>query len=157
MNKTNAMRKLDTLHIDYKVHDYSSTGAVSSKDVAGSLNEDPRQVFKTLVTATDNHQYYVFCVPSTSELDMKKSAVAVSVKRLEMLPQKELFNLTGYVHGGCSPIGMKKSFVTVLDSTCLDFETIYVSGGKIGLQLEVNPSDLIKAFKFKTANITKGD
>ncbi len=157
MNKTNAMRKLDTLHVKYMVHDYSSSGAVSSKDVATSLGENPDQVFKTLVTATEKHQYFVFCVPAVKELDMKKAAAAVSVKRLEMLPQKDLFNLTGYVHGVCSPIGMKKAFVTVLDSTCSNFETIYVSGGKIGLQLEVNPADLIKSFGFQTADITKGE
>ena len=157
MNKTNAMRKLDTLHLNYTVHDYSSSGALSGKEVALSLDENPDQVFKTLVTTTEKHQYFVFCVPVAEELDLKKAAAAVSVKRLEMLPQKELFNLTGYVHGGCSPIGMKKSFVTVLDSTCSNFGTIYVSGGKIGLQLEVNPGDLIRSFGFKTADITKGE
>ncbi len=155
MNKTNAMRRLDQLHISYAVHDYTSSGAVSSGDVASVLKEDPKQVFKTLVTTTPDRQHFVFCVPCDKELDMKKAASAALVKRVEMLPQKELFNLTGYVHGGCSPIGMKKQFVTVLDETSLLYDTIMVSGGKVGLQLELNPEDLISAFGFTPADITK--
>ena len=153
--KTNVMRILDKNKIKYNMYDYSNTDKVSGMDVASVLNENPKQVFKTLVTEDSNNNHYVFMLPVDKELHLKKAAKSVGVKNVQMLKQKDLFSLTGYVHGGCSPIGMKKSFETVIDISAKDFATIIFSGGKIGKQVEVSLEDLSKVIKFKLEDITK--
>ncbi len=140
--KTNVMRVLDRHGISYTPRDYSKTGAVSGIDVAHALNLNPDKVFKTLVTVSGSGEHYVFMVPVERELDLKKAAKAVHEKSVEMIKQKELLPLTGYVHGGCSPIGMKKRFVTVIDETAELYDTIAFSAGKIGWQVELSLSDL---------------
>lgn len=146
-NKTNVMRILDRFKIEYKHYTYADTDAISGIEVATVLGQNPEQVFKTLVTVAKSKKYYVFMLPVAHELDLKKAAQAVSEKSVEMLKSKELLPLTGYVHGGCSPIGMKKPFPTVIDSTAQDFETIIFSAGKIGYQVELNPNELSKILK----------
>lgn len=144
MNKTNAMRLLDTHKIVYKVFEYDEKKAVSAQEVAAFLNEPAEKVFKTLVTIGKSKNHYVFVLPATSELDLKKAAVASDEKNIEMIPQKDLLPLTGYIHGGCSPIGQKKVFKTFVDISAKQYETFFVSGGKRGLQIEINPKDLTK-------------
>ena len=151
--KTNAMRLLDGKKIQYTVHDYTESGAIAGEDVASVLGENPAQVFKTLVTVGKSKQNYVFIVPVTGELDLKKAAKAVGEKSIEMIKSKELLPLTGYVHGGCSPIGMKKVFPTVIDSTAANFEKIFFSAGKIGLQVEVAVEDIGKIIRVKYEDI----
>ena len=151
--KTNAMRLLDGKKIQYTVHDYTESGAIAGEDVASVLGENPAQVFKTLVTVGKSKQNYVFIVPVTGELDLKKAAKAVGEKSVEMIKSKELLPLTGYVHGGCSPIGMKKVFPTVIDSTADNFEKIFFSAGKIGLQVEVAVEDIGKIIRVKYEDI----
>ena len=140
--KTNVMRLLDSRKIPYAFHFYGDTDAVSGTDVAAVLGEDPAKVFKTLVAVGRTKQHYVFVIPVEQELDLKKAAAAAGEKRMEMLKAKELLPLTGYVHGGCSPIGMKKPFPTFLDASAEGQETICVSAGKIGYQIEIAPSVL---------------
>ncbi len=153
-DKTNAMRMLDTAGITYQVHTYPvEDGAIDAVSVAKKCGEDPEQVFKTLVTEGSDHNHYVFVVPAEEHLDLKVCARAVGVKAVEMIPQKELLKTTGYIHGGCSPIGMKKKFVTVYDETIVLFDTVLVSGGRVGLQVEVKPDDLIKITDGMTAPI----
>ena len=153
-DKTNAMRMLDTAGITYQVHTYPvEDGAIDAVSVAKKCGEDPEQVFKTLVTQGSDHNHYVFVVPAEEHLDLKACARAVGVKAVEMIPQKDLLKTTGYIHGGCSPIGMKKKFVTVYDETIVLFDTVLVSGGRIGLQVEVKPDDLIKITDGLTAPI----
>ena len=144
MTKTNAMRILDKTYIAYKVHDYQKSGAVSALEVASSLQENIDQVFKTLVTVGKSKNHYVFVIPASKELNLKKAAQCADEKNIEMIHQKELLPLTGYIHGGCSPIGMKKSFSTFIDISALNYQTIFISGGKIGLQIEINPKNLQK-------------
>ena len=151
--KTNAMRLLDGKKIQYTVHDYTESGAIAGEDVASVLGENSAQVFKTLVTVGKSKQNYVFIVPVTGELDLKKAAKAVGEKSIEMIKSKELLPLTGYVHGGCSPIGMKKVFTTVIDSTAESFEKIFFSAGKIGLQVEVAVEDIGKIIRVKYEDI----
>lgn len=152
--KTNAMRMLDTAGIAYQVHTYSvEDGALDAVSVAKKCGEDPQQVFKTLVTEGSDHNHYVFVVPAQQHLDLKACARSVGVKAVEMIPQKELLKTTGYIHGGCSPIGMKKKFVTVYDETIVLFDTVLVSGGRIGTQVEVAPDDLLKVTDGITAAI----
>lgn len=155
MDKTNVMRVLDQKKIPYKEYFYGDTGAVSGVDVAAALGEDPERAFKTLVTAGKTKQHYVFMIPVAEELDLKKAAKAVGEKSIEMIPQKELLPLTGYVHGGCSPIGMKKQFRTVIDASAERFESIMFSGGKIGYQVEVSLSDLSKVVRYTFFDVTK--
>ena len=145
--KTNAMRILDKLKISYEVFDYSKSSAISALDVAKFLNEDPRFVFKTLVTYAKSKEHYVFVIPSLGELDLKKASIVTDEKYIEMLPQKELLSLTGYIHGGCSPIGMKKVFPTFLHSSAKTLPYIFISGGKVGLQIKIAPHDLEKVIK----------
>lgn len=152
--KTNAMRLLDKDKIEYTVREYPE-GPVAAVDVAKYFGQPADRLFKTLVTTDDNHGYYVFCLPGDHELDLKKAASLVGVKKIEMLKQKDLQKLTGYVHGGCSPIGMKKRFPTVVDTTALDWETIYVSGGKIGLQIEIAPQVLERVVQATFGDVTK--
>lgn len=152
--KTNVMRILDKAKIDYKHYSYADTDAISGVEVAAALNQNPEQVFKTLVTASKSGNHYVFMIPVEKELDLKKAASAVGEKSVEMLKLKELLPLTGYVHGGCSPIGMKKQFKTVIDSSAKNFETIIFSAGKIGYQVELKPEDLSKIIKFEFKEVS---
>lgn len=152
--KTNVMRILDSKKINYKTYDYSNTSAISGIEVASILNEDPNQVFKTLVTVSKNKKYYVYVIPVNKELDLKKCASVVNEKSIEMIPQKELLPLTGYIHGGCSPIGMKKVFTTVIDKECENHETIIFSAGKIGYQVEISLSELSRVLDFHIEDIT---
>ena len=153
--KTNAMRILDREKMDYTVREYPQNGPVAAVDVAAYLGQPADRLFKTLVTTDNNHGYYVFCLPGDHELDLKKGAAIVGAKKIEMLKQKDLQKLTGYIHGGCSPVGMKKLFPTVVDTSALDWETIYVSGGKIGLQMEIDPRILETVVGAKYDSITK--
>jgi len=152
-DKTNVMRLLDQKHIVYESHFYTDTGAVSGAEVAAVLGENPQQVFKTLVTTGRSGGHYVFVIPVSKELDLKKAADAVGEKKVEMLKAKELLPLTGYVHGGCSPVGMKKLFPTVIDASSEQQETIMVSGGKIGCQVELTLEELKKVIPFQTAEV----
>lgn len=154
--KTNVMRTLEQKKIPYTAHTYPHEDgiAVDGVTVAAMLGQNPDAVFKTLVTKGVSGGYYVFDIPVAETLDLKKAAKAVGEKSLAMLPAKELLPLTGYVHGGCSPVGMKKLFPTVFHETCLDHETVMVSAGKIGYQVEVKPADLISLVGAVTADVT---
>lgn len=140
-DKTNAMRQLERKKLEYRVHSYEG-GALSGTEVARALGQDAACVFKTLVTVGRSGGHYVFMVPVAQELDLRKAAAAVGEKSVAMLPQKELLPLTGYVHGGCSPIGMKKQFPTVIDASAAGCERLFFSAGKIGLQIETAPQSL---------------
>lgn len=152
--KTNVMRVLDGKKIPYKSYCYLDTGVISGREVAKVLGQNPNQTFKTLVTVAKSNINYVFVVPVCKELDLRKAAASVQEKKIEMLKSKDLLGLTGYVHGGCSPIGMKKSFRTVIDQSAEMFDTILFSGGKIGYQVEVSLKDLEKVIRFETADLT---
>lgn len=154
-HKTNVMRILDNFKINYKHYSYTDTDAISGIEVATVLNQNPEQVFKTLVTVSKTKKYYVFVIPVAKELDLKKAAKSVNEKSIEMLKLKDLLPTTGYIHGGCSPISMKKFFTTVIDETAKNFNTIIFSGGKIGYQVELSLNDLSKVIKYSTADITK--
>lgn len=153
MEKTNVMRVLDSKKVGYTPYDYSETGCTVGSEVAAILGQNPEQVFKTLVTAGKTGKNYVFVIPVCEELDLKKAAKAVNEKSIEMIKQKELLPLTGYVHGGCSPIGMKKYFPTVFHETMQNFETIIFSAGKIGYQVEVKVSDLQKVIRYTIGDL----
>ena len=151
--KTNVMRILDKHKVIYMRYDYDASKAISGVEVAQILGENPAQVFKTLVTVAKSKQHYVFMIPVAEELDLKKAAVAVGEKAVDMLKSKELLPLTGYIHGGCSPIGMKKFFTTVIDSSAQNFDTIIFSAGKVGYQVETNLAGLGKVIRFSLADI----
>lgn len=152
-DKTNAMRILDQKKVQYTVHDYSQSGMISGEDVAAVLGEKPEQVFKTLVTVGKTGQHYVFLVPVCKELDLKKGASAVGEKYIEMIKSKDLLGLTGYIHGGCSPVGMKKFFTTTIDSSARSFDKIFFSAGKIGYQVEISVCDIEKVIKYQFFDI----
>lgn len=152
--KTNVMRLLEQAGIEYKHYCYIDTDAVSGVEVATVLGENPEQVFKTLVTVGKSGEHFVFVIPVNAELNLKKAANAVGEKSISMIKSKELLPLTGYIHGGCSPIGMKKMFVTVIDESCQLFDTIIFSAGKIGYQVEVNPEKLMQIAPYKIADLT---
>lgn len=151
--KTNVMRILEQKKIPFQMHCYAGSGAVSGKEVAAILEMAPERVFKTLVTVAKSGKNYVFVVPVEEKLDLKKAAKVVGEKSVEMLKEKELLPLTGYVHGGCSPIGMKKFFPTVIDQTAEAFTSILVNAGKIGYQIEISASDLAEAIPIKIADL----
>ena len=151
--KTNVMRVLDSLDISYISHFYEEDAGLSGVEVAQLLNEEVDQVFKTLVTQGKSGQYYVFVIPVKEELDLKKAAKVSGEKAIVMIRQKELLPLTGYVHGGCSPIGMKKPFPGFLDETAELFDTVCVSAGKVCAQVELRPQDLIRAAALTTADL----
>ena len=153
--KTNVMRILEQKKISYQSYNYLSTGAISGVEVAQALGEDPQIVFKTLVTVGKSKEHYVFVIPVEKELDLKKAAKSVGEKSIEMIKQKELLPLTGYVHGGCSPIGMKKQFTTTVDKSAKDHEKIIFSAGKIGYQVEVALTDLAKVVRFQMAEVSE--
>ena len=154
MEKTNVMRILDQKKIVYQEYFYGEL-ALSGVEVANKLNQDKEDVYKTLVTQSKSKNHYVFMIPVAEELDLKKCAKAVGEKSVEMIPQKELLPLTGYIHGGCSPIGMKKSFKTIINDTALKQETIIFSAGKVGYQVELNPKDLEKILNLVYYDIIK--
>lgn len=155
MKKTNAMRILDSKKIEYSEIEYDASSGISALDVAKSTGEDPSTIYKTLVTISREKEHFVFVVPAEKELDLKKAATAAGTKNIEMIPQKELLPLTGYVHGGCSPLGMKKEFKTFLDASAKDKEYIFISGGKIGVQIKINPDELIGAIDGEYFEISK--
>ena len=153
--KTNVMRVLEQKKIAYSAHTYPHEEgvAVDGVTVAQSMGFDPAAVFKTLVALGAKGQFYVFDVPVAENLDLKKAAKAVGEKSIEMIHQKELLPLTGYVHGGCSPVGMKKLFPTVIDASAENLETMIVSAGKIGYQVELSPRDLAALVRASFADI----
>lgn len=149
--KTNVMRLFDRQKLNYRTYDYSAKPVTNGEEIAAALGQNPLQVFKTLVTVGKTKNHYVFMLPVCRELDLKKAAAAVGEKNIEMIKQKELFPLTGYVHGGCSPLGMKKQFAVTIDSAAADFPTIIFSAGKIGYQVEISLPELRKVMQFKLA------
>ena len=151
--KTNVMRILERQKIAYNHYCYEGTGAVSGIEVAAALGEDADRVFKTLVTVSRSRRYYVFMIPVAAELNLKKAAAAVGEKDVEMLKQKDLLPLTGYVHGGCSPIGMKKQFPTVVHNSAENYATIIYSAGKVGYQVETSLAGLRKVIGCATAGV----
>lgn len=151
--KTNVMRILDGKKISYESHSYEPDAGLSGEQIADILGEDPEKVFKTLVAQGKSGTYYVFVVPVGAELDLKKAAKASGEKAVSMIKQKELLPLTGYVHGGCSPIGMKKQFPTMIHETAAGFDKIFVSAGKVGFQIELSPKDLIRVAGCTVADI----
>ena len=157
MIKTNAMRILDSKKIKYNTYEYPHEEgvAVDGVTVANLLNQDVNRVFKTLVLASNDKKYYVAVVPVKAELDLKICAKEFNVKSLEMIHVKDINSITGYTRGGCSPIGMKKVFPTIMDISALDYDSIIFSGGLIGLQIEMNPKDLEKVIRISFKNIRR--
>lgn len=151
--KTNVMRILDQKNVIYNVHDYSDTDMVSGLEVASVLNQDPNVVFKTLVTVGKSNNHYVFLVPVSSNLDLKKASKVVNEKSIEMIKSKGLLSLTGYIHGGCSPVGMKKQFKTIIDVSAKNNDKIYFSAGKIGYQIETTLEELSKVIDYSLEDI----
>lgn len=152
MDKTNVMRILDQKKIGYKQFNYDPA-IVDGVSVANTLGENVDHVFKTLVTVSNNGVNFVFVVPVACNLDLKKAAKVVGVKSIDMIKQKELLPLTGYIHGGCSPVGMKKLFHTVIHESACDFDTIFVSAGRVGYQVELNPKQLANIVRANFADI----
>lgn len=152
-DKTNVMRLFDQKKISYKSYCYIDSGVISGIDVAAVLRQDPHQVFKTLVTVGNSNNHYVFLIPVHQELDLKKAAKAVDEKNISMLKSRDLLPLTGYIHGGCSPVGMKKQFKTVIDASAAHFDTIIFSGGKIGYQVETSLEELKKIVQFELEDL----
>ena len=155
--KTNAMRLLDSKKLEYKVYDYTQFAATNGMEVARVLGQDPERVFKTLVSAGKSGRNYVFMLPVCAELDLKKAAKASGEKSVDMLKSRELLPLTGYVHGGCSPIGMKKLFKTFIHSSASRFESLVFSGGRIGRQIETSLENLKKLVPFVLADLAKDE
>lgn len=153
--KTNVMRTLEQKKIAYTPHEYPADGPVDGVSVAAYLNQDPEQVFKTLVTKGAGGGYYVFDIPVAENLDLKKAAKAVGEKSIAMLPQKELLPLTGYVHGGCSPVGMKKPFPTWIDETALLTDAFFCSAGRLGAQIGIDPETLAGYVGAQFADLTE--
>ncbi len=151
--KTNVMRLLEQKKVPYVSHSYADTDALAGVEVAAVLGEDPDKVFKTLVTVGASKNHYVFMIPVAEELDLKKAAKAVGEKSIAMIAAKELLPLTGYIHGGCSPIGMKKLFRTTIHHTAADFDTFFFSAGKIGYQVEVAPVALKTILNYTLADV----
>lgn len=151
--KTNVMRILTAHHVPYTSYSYIGTGALNGVDVARVLNQNPAQVFKTLVTVARSGNHYVFMIPVCAELDLKRAAASVGEKSIEMLKMRDLLGLTGYVHGGCSPIGMKKQFKTVADISARNFDTIIFSAGRIGYQVQVAPTDIEKIIPLSFSDV----
>ncbi len=153
--KTNALRILESNKIKYTLHTYESDGDFDGNSVAEKIGIDPHRVFKTLVTVAPSKNYYVFVVPVLNELDLKACARAVGEKAVEMIHVKDINKVTGYIRGGCSPVGMKKQYMTVIDSSCREFDTIVMSAGKIGYQMELAPDELIDLIGAKTETIIR--
>ena len=153
--KTNAMRMLEKEKVAYTFHEYDhEDGAIDGVSVAVKLGQDPARVFKTLVTQGASKNFYVFVIPVAAELDLKKAAKAVGEKNVAMLHVADLLKTTGYIRGGCSPVGMKKQFVTVIDASAQDKPTVMVRAGRIGAQVELAPADLARVAKARFESIT---
>lgn len=154
-NKTNAMRLLDTAHIKYTPLEYEvDENDLSGMHISRELNMNPDMMFKTLVGRGEKLGIVVFCIPVSCEIDLKKAAVAAGDKRIELLPVKELLATTGYIRGGCSPVGMKKKFPTFIDESCELYDEITVSAGVRGCQLLLNPAELVKFVEAKVCDLT---
>lgn len=154
--KTNAMRLLECAKVAYVAYEYDvSDGRIDALAIAEKIKRSPDEVFKTLVTESPGHEHFVFVVPAASELDLKKAARISGQKSIDLIPLKQLLPLTGYIHGGCSPLGMKKLFPTFIDESATLFETICVSGGKVGLNLAISPDELAQTIGAEFADITK--
>ena len=151
--KTNVMRTLDQKKAAYTPHFYEADGTLTGVDIAGILGEPPECVFKTLVTAGKPGKYYVFVIPVAEELNLKKAAAAAGEKSVAMIPQKQLLPLTGYIHGGCSPVNMKKAFPTFLHRSAEGMERICVSAGRVGAQVELSPEDLKRVTGLEYADL----
>lgn len=155
MKKTNAMRLLDKNKIKYDIHQYESDdGHIDGIAVAKKLNQDPNQVFKTLVAQGISKELYVFVIPVSNELSLKKAAKISSEKKVEMLHVKDINTYTGYIRGGCSPLAMKKQYKTFIDNSAMEFDTIIFSGGKIGLQIEANALEIAKVINAEFGDLT---
>ena len=152
-DKTNCMRVLESKKVPYTPHLYDADPSLSGEDIAVLLGEEPGQVFKTLVTTGKPQRYYVFVIPVDRELDLKKAAAAVGEKSVSMIPQRDLLPLTGYVHGGCSPIGMKKRFPSYIHESASALPRIFVSAGRVGCQVELSPADLIRVAELTPADL----
>ena len=152
-DKTNCMRVLESKKIAYTPHLYEADPTLSGGDIAALLGEEPSQVFKTLVTVGKPQKYYVFVIPVTEELNLKKAAAAAGEKSVSMIPQKDLLPLTGYVHGGCSPIGMKKHFPSFIHESAAGLGKVFVSAGRVGCQVELAPQDLIRVAELRAADL----
>ena len=153
IEKTNALRLLDEANIKYEINTYDEN-ITNGNLIASILNEDPNEVFKTLVTINNNKEYFVFCIPANTTLNLKKAALVTSSKYIEMIKDKDLLSVTSYIHGGCSPIGMKKRFKTYIDETCILYNHIYISGGRRGLQIKIDPNDLINYLNITPYDLT---
>lgn len=153
--KTNVMRILDKAKIDYKHYTYEADGTTTGVEVAALVGQDPKKVFKTLVTVGKSKNYYVFVVPVEKELNLKLAATSVGEKSIEMIKSKDLLTVAGYIHGGCSPIGMKKNYRTTIDVQANDCDTIIFSAGKIGYQVEMTMEDLAKVIQFQVAEVAQ--
>ena len=151
---TNVMRLAAAAGVPFREYAYDNM-ILNAEEVAAALEQEVGRVFKTLVTVAKSGKYYVFMVPAAASLDLKKAAKAAGEKNVEMIPQKQLFPLTGYVHGGCSPIGMKRQFATYIDSTAANYETIFFSAGKVGRQIEMSLADLQKIHPVTPADIKR--
>ncbi len=149
LSKTNALRILDSLGVPYEATEFETDGAVSGVEAASRIGADESRVYKTLVTVGKSGAHYVFVIPVAEELDLKKAAAAAGEKNVSMLLSRLLLPLTGYVHGGCSPVGMKKQFPSFIDESAVLLESIFVSGGRIGLQIKISPDDLAGAVEAK--------
>lgn len=154
-DKTNVMRVLDSKKIAYISHSYEPDATMTGEEIAKVLGEDADKVFKTLVTQGKSGGYYVFVIPVKAELDLKKAAKAAGEKSIAMIKQKDLLPLTGYVHGGCSPVGMKKQFPTFLHETAQGMEKMFVSAGKVGFQVELSPEDLKNVVRLEFADVAE--
>ena len=153
-DKTNVMRLAEQAGVPFRDYAFDNS-ALNAEQLAAALSQPVGRVFKTLVTTAKSGKYYVFMVPAAAELDLKKAAKAAGEKAIEMLPQKKLFPLTGYVHGGCSPIGMKRQFPTFIDESAAEFETIFFSAGKVGRQMEMSLSDLQRVYPITPAQLIR--
>ena len=152
--KTNAMRFLEQHKIPYRLYTYICEHFTDGVSVAQQLGQPPERTFKTLITQGRGRGFYVFVIPVAEELDVKKAARTVQEKSLHLLPVKDILSVTGYIRGGCTPIGMKKSYPTYLHESCLNFDTIFVSGGRVGTQIELSPQALLQACGGQTADLT---
>ena len=152
--KTNAMRILDSAGISYKQHEYESDGFIDGVTVAHKIGMPPEKVYKTLVAQGASRAFYVFVIPVEKELNLKAAAKAVGEKSIELIKVADITKITGYVRGGCSPVGMKKAYRTVIDSACEDLDTVVVSAGRLGMQIELSPADLCRAVPCEISGIT---
>lgn len=151
--KTNAVRELEAAGVPFEFHTFETDGSLSGVEVATLLGEDPDHVFKTLVTVGKSGEHYVFMIPVAQELDLKKAARAVGEKSIAMIKSRELLPLTGYIHGGCSPLGMKKLFTTSIDETAILFDTIIFSAGRIGAQIETSLAGLQRVIPVQVVDL----